>query len=484
MRRANSTEVGNGTTRFAGVILLEAAMLAAMVAAPEAEPRYASAKIDGVPHIQQKPDFCGEACVAMALRKLGHTVDQDYVFDQSGLDPLLGRGCFTRDLAGALEKIGFKAGPVWYSVSSQHAEAELEALWAKVHADLAAGVPAILCMHYDKRPTTTEHFRLVLGYDATTDEVLYHEPAEADGAYRRMPRRLLLELWPLKYRADRWTVIWMRLVPGQLRAGRVAATFSPADYAQHMMLLRPRIPDGFTVVIEPPLLVIGDESPEMVRHRSKATVRWAVDRLKAAYFRKDPRHIIDIWLFADAASYQRHSQAIFHHEPTTPYGFFLSGERALVMDISTGGGTLVHEIVHPFVEANFPACPAWFNEGLGSLYEQSAERDGQIVGLTNWRLAGLQAAIRAGRLPSFAQLCATSDTDFYQADPGTNYAQARYLCYDLQQRGLLRKFYADFRASAADDPTGYATLQAVLGHPDMAAYQQEWKKTVLGLTFP
>ena len=35
------------------------------------------------------------------------------------------------------------------------------------------------------------------------------------------------------------------------------------------------------------------------------------------------------------------------------------------MNISTGGGTLVHEIVHPFIEANFPACPPWLNEGLG-----------------------------------------------------------------------------------------------------------------------
>ena len=50
------------------------------------------------------------------------------------------------------------------------------------------------------------------------------------------------------------------------------------------------------------------------------------------------------------------------------------------MNISTGGGTLVHEIVHPFVAANFPNCPAWFNEGLGSLYEQSGEVNGAIHG--------------------------------------------------------------------------------------------------------
>ena len=56
------------------------------------------------------------------------------------------------------------------------------------------------------------------------------------------------------------------------------------------------------------------------------------------------------------------------------------------MNIATGGGTLVHELVHPYVEADFPGAPPWLNEGLGSLFEQSDERDGYIVGLTNWRL--------------------------------------------------------------------------------------------------
>lgn len=124
------------------------------------------------------------------------------------------------------------------------------------------------------------------------------------------------------------------------------------------------------------------------------------------------------------------------------------------MNIATGGGTLVHEIVHPFVEANFPSCPAWFNEGLGSLYEQSAERKGQIVGLTNWRLAGLQWVIRTGKLPSFKAFTAQSDRVFYTSARGNNYAQARYLCCYLQERGLLRKYY---RPST---PTGRPTRPA------------------------
>ena len=54
-----------------------------------------------------------------------------------------------------------------------------------------------------------------------------------------------------------------------------------------------------------------------------------------------------------------------------------------------------------------------FNEGLGSLYEQSREKEGHIRGLTNWRLPLLQKGIKAGRLQSFEQLTALNTADFY-----------------------------------------------------------------------
>ena len=63
---------------------------------PAAATRLRSVVIKDVPHIRQKPDFCGEACAAMYLQKLGVRSDQDAVFDASGLDPALGRGCYTR----------------------------------------------------------------------------------------------------------------------------------------------------------------------------------------------------------------------------------------------------------------------------------------------------------------------------------------------------------------------------------------------------
>ncbi|MBN1911948.1 MAG: C39 family peptidase [Pirellulales bacterium] len=478
--------------RTAGLALLVVAALgAARVAnnAPNsgsaANDTYKSVLIENVPHVQQKPDFCGEACTAMMLQRLGQKVDQDYVFDQSGLDPLAARGCFTKELAAALKKIGFRIGDVWYTVPTATAKAGLEAQWKALHTDLLAGHGSIICMRTSNGPGATEHFRLVLGYDAATDQVIYHEPAERDGAYRRMPRATLMDCWPLKYSAKQWTVIRIPLVPGRLRPGRTATTFTAADYAQHLMDLKKKVPgEGFTIIIQHPFVVIGDEPPDMVRRRSLGTVKWAVDKLKKSYFKKDPNEILDIWLFRDKDSYEKHTRSIFNTVPSTPYGYFSHTDRALVMNIATGGGTLVHEIVHPFVASNFPECPSWFNEGLGSLYEQSSERNGRIRGLTNWRLAGLQRAIRQEAVPSFQTLCSTTTRQFYDADPGTNYAQARYLCYYLQEKGLLEKFYHRFHAQHTTDPTGYKTLQEVLGQTDMDAFKKEWEKYVLGLRFP
>jgi len=444
-----------------------------------------SVLIEGVPHVVQKPDFCGEACAEMALRKLGKEITQDDVFNASGLDPLLGRGCYTADLVRALKRIGFKVGSGGTKIDAAKADTQLAAQWQALHADLARSIPSIVCMHYSDKPQTTEHFRLVLGYDATADEMVYHEPAEAGGAYRRMKRETFLNLWPLKYNPRRWSVIRLPLVPGTIRAPRRAKGFTDADYAQHMMDLKKKVPaKGFTVVLERPFFVIGDQSAAVVRRHAAGTVRRTIINLKKDYFKKDPDDILDIWLFKDKASYEKHVKAIFNDTPTTPFGYCSHRHGALIMNIATGGGTLVHEMVHPFVRSNFPACPSWFNEGLASLYEQSTTRAGHIVGLTNWRLAGLQKAINAGRVPSFKDLTATTDRQFYHEDPGTNYGQARYLCYWLQEQGKLVRFYHAFRDGCKDDPTGYATLQETIGTDDMDAFKKQWEAYVLKLRFP
>jgi hypothetical protein len=254
------------------------------------------------------------------------------------------------------------------------------------------------------------------------------------------------------------------------------------DFAAHVELLKKKLPSAdFSIVVQPPFVVVGDEPADAVKEYSEHTVKWAVDKLKQDYFSKDPKEILDIWLFKDSDSYRKNALGLFGDRPSTPYGYYSSAHKALVMNISTGGGTLVHEIVHPFVEANFSGCPAWLNEGLGSLYEQCGEVNGHIHGYPNWRLPGLQNAIKTATVPSFRKLMAMDAGAFYDDARGTHYAASRYLCYYLQQRGLLVKFYREFHAHQKEDPTGYQTLRRIVNVRDMNAFQQRWEKYVLSL---
>ncbi len=268
-------------------------------------------------------------------------------------------------------------------------------------------------------------------------------------------------------------------------AGAEQPASADAVFAAHLARARQSAPTGFTVVAQSPFVVLGDESPEMVQARATKTVKWAVDKLKQDYFQRDPEEIIDIWLFRDRASYTNYALRLFHQTPTTPYGYYSAENHALIMNISTGAGTLVHEIVHPFIRANFPTCPPWFNEGLASLYEAATERNGHIQGLVNWRFKGLEQAIKDHQTISFQQLTTMSEAEFYGAVNSANYsqyyAQARYLCYYLQEKGLLVKFYHQFVANAKRDPTGYDTLKAVLGEQDMRAFQRKWEAFLLAL---
>jgi hypothetical protein len=258
-------------------------------------------------------------------------------------------------------------------------------------------------------------------------------------------------------------------------------------YADHISALRQRLAKqglgDVQIRVEDPFVVVGDGSADDLVHDA-STVRWAVQHLEADFFTARPKKVLDVYLFRDADSYARGVRRLTGEMPSTPYGFYSQTHSGLFMNIATGGGTLVHEIVHPYVEADFPNAPPWLNEGLGSLFEQSAERDGHIIGLTNWRLAGLQKAIAKQRVPTFQQLTHLDTDAFYGDDTGVNYAASRYLLYYLQEQGKLREFYTAFRAARAKDPSGYATLVATLGEEDMTAFEARWRAYVGKLSFP
>lgn len=461
--------------RICGIVILASTISASAHAGGK------SVRIEKIPHVRQKTDFCGEACAEMVLKHRGHSGTQDWVFNNSDISPMDARGCCTADLLKALKKIGFEPGKVWYCARVRNADREIRSIWNRIYTDLNRNIPSIVCMRSGTGRNASEHMRLICGYDADTQNVIYHEPAEDDGAYKQMKLTAFLRLWPLKYRKDYWTVIRFRMKAGKIKKYSPPSEFTDADYVQHYMKLRKQIPGGFTAVLSKPFFVIGNQSHSTVKKRwAEGTVRWTVKRLKSMYFSKEPEDILDIWLFRDKRSYLLYTKKLWNTEPGTPFGYYSAFHKVLVMNIATGGGTLVHEIVHPFMHANFPECPDWFNEGMGSLYEQSSSQNGKIIGLTNWRLSGLKKAIRRKALPPFKTMMQVSG--FYGMRYG--YAQARYLCYYLQKKGLLETYYRSFKAAADSDPTGMKTLKKILNIKDMDAFQKKWELWVMKLRYP
>ena len=251
------------------------------------------------------------------------------------------------------------------------------------------------------------------------------------------------------------------LAEGAVDAGRpaesadrdltAACELAAADLAE-------QLGEECAVVVHPPFVLGGDLSREELEAWHQRTVQPSARAMAAAYFQTPPDRPIAVLLFNDEAGYRHWAAALFGDEDVSVYGYYKPGRRTLVMNIATGGGTLVHELTHALVDFDFPTVPDWFNEGLASLHEQCRFRpDGEgIDGLVNWRLPALQEAIRQGRLRSLQRLI--GDDDFRGAEVGLNYAQARYFCLFLQERSLLEDFSRRLRANGSDDPLGLATV--------------------------
>lgn len=262
-------------------------------------------------------------------------------------------------------------------------------------------------------------------------------------------------------------------------AAPAAAEPSPAQLAARKAALETKLRGkGYTVVIEGTFVVIGDEAPARVKQRATGFMRWTLGLLEKDFFAKRPDKLIEVWLFKNEKTYRKGAKAFFGDEPETPYGYYRSDVDALVMNIGPGAGTLSHELVHPYLEANFPNVPSWFNEGLASLYERPVEKRGRIIGLPNWRLPNLKRQLRAKTLPSIRTLLKTTTDGFYEA-PYDAYAFARYLLLYLQEQDKLRAFYAAFLADTKDR-TGQAALEAVLGE-SIETFEPKWRAWALAL---
>jgi hypothetical protein len=159
----------------------------------------------------------------------------------------------------------------------------------------------------------------------------------------------------------------------------------------------------------------------------------------------------------------------------------LAQPREIVADLSGGAAhvpTVLHEVVHALLHADFPFAPPSLEEGLATLFEAPVvPADGGIGGeAKNRRAPRLQAALSSPHERSEARLDVLFDmpADVFNAKSyegaavdeskvSLHYAMARAVTAWLDAQGKLWPFYRAWRDHYYDDPWGKDAFRRVTG---------------------
>lgn len=142
-------------------------------------------------------------------------------------------------------------------------------------------------------------------------------------------------------------------------------------------------------------------------------------------------------------------------------------KRLITQDI---GPSLRHEFFHVLHWRHMDRLgqqhPFWIMEGLAALLEDvDRTPEGEFVLRPSWRTNIAKRLEKAGALTPWPRLASMKRESFMGGTASANYAQSRALFMYLHERGVLDDWYADYTARYAEDPTGLASVERVLGAP-------------------
>jgi len=298
------------------------------------------------------------------------------------------------------------------------------------------------------------------------------------------PRSLLLTFGPigligLSYVAAaptpvNWESVWTGFsVPAGSLPPRLSET-PPEVYSQASSRIQSRLPESWPVVDHYPFLVTGNLPERELQKSLTEVILPTAEALTIDYFDQPPEEPITLVLMADDLSYADALGRLGHSGREEYAGIYSRKNRRLILNLSTGDGTLAHELTHALAHADFPRMPEWFDEGLASLHEESIfSSDGRrLIGQPNWRDRLLREALQREKPPGIEGLIIGK---FGGREPAVDYALSRNICLYLQSHDLLGPYYRKCRAKIHDDPSGGWSLLEIAGCHDFAELDDQFR---------
>ena len=217
------------------------------------------------------------------------------------------------------------------------------------------------------------------------------------------------------------------------------------------------------------LIVSMDDEVEPAEHYRKG-IKDFHKVFTSKYFDTRPKRWLTVMLAENPYPLVEATRALYPSVGLPIYAPFLgyyNPSDNLIMATSgrAGYGTLLHEMIHALIAADFPNAPAWLNEGLASLYERTQWSNSQLHALPNWRMDGL----RESNMPSLADLVQqASEIGLHSHE----IAAIRLLFLYLDQQNLMDDLYLLAKQGSPD----FTLSQGVTSLGLMEAGWQEFLK--------
>jgi hypothetical protein len=159
-------------------------------------------------------------------------------------------------------------------------------------------------------------------------------------------------------------------------------------------------------------------------------------------------------------------------------GLYVDEMKTLVAKFDAAHFVLPHEFMHALHAADLAPSgqkhAVWVVEGLGVLCEAADFTGGRFTPRDNPRFAALPAAAGRKALVPLERLVAM-DTQEFRHRPNLTYGQSGYLMLYLWDKGLLKKFYNEYKLTYAADASGRKALEQVTGKP-IAQVHEDWRQ--------